>query len=222
MIFSKDEAIVLPTYKEQAYKLIKEAIIFQRFKPDEMYSQETICNELGISRTPVREALLELQREHYIAFCRGRGITVVPISESMAKDILEVRLCNEKFGARLAAERATDVELSKIKCTLDKALQVADNNDNTELYKLDYAFHNAIMEASHNLWLQRSVNELRDQCLRFENQNAYDGKHSVSAIIEEHRKIFQHISERDADGAEAAINEHLLAAYNRTMSKYMP
>lgn len=90
MVFDKKDSVVLSTYKEQAYKLIKEAIIFQHLKPNQLYSQEEICNELGISRTPVREALLELQRERYICFCRGRGINVLPITEEEAKSILEM------------------------------------------------------------------------------------------------------------------------------------
>ena len=62
-IFSGHGQIKTPTYKEQAYRLIKEAILYQRFQADTIYSQEAICQELGISRTPVREALLELQKE---------------------------------------------------------------------------------------------------------------------------------------------------------------
>lgn len=222
MIFDKENSIVLPTYKEQAYKLIKEAIIFQRFKPDEMYSQEEICKELGISRTPVREALLELQREHYICFCRGRGISVLPITEAEAKAILEMRINNEKFGAKLAAQRATENQIEKIERLLDEAKQVVNSGCGTELYKLDRDFHNAVMEASQNGWLQNSVNDLRDQCLRFENQIAYDVAVSANQIIGEHYNIFQNIKEKNADGAEMAMNGHLLAAYQRTMSKYLP
>ena len=60
------------TYKNQAYDLIKNAILYNRFRVDAIYSQEAICTELGISRTPVREALLELQKEGYVSFARGR------------------------------------------------------------------------------------------------------------------------------------------------------
>ena len=73
-IFSGHGQVKTPTYKEQAYDLIKEAVLYQKFRPDAIYSQEAICQELGISRTPVREALLELQKEGYIRFCRGKGI----------------------------------------------------------------------------------------------------------------------------------------------------
>ena len=72
------------TYKNQAYDLIKNAILYNRFRVDAIYSQEAICTELGISRTPVREALLELQKEGYVSFARGKGVKVVPVTEQDA------------------------------------------------------------------------------------------------------------------------------------------
>ena len=76
------------TYKEQAYELIKDAVLFNRFRVGAIYSQDEICEELGISRTPVREALLELQKEGYVTFARGRGVKVVPVTYEIEKDIL--------------------------------------------------------------------------------------------------------------------------------------
>ena len=80
------------TYKNQADDLIKNAILYNRFRVDAIYSQEAICTELGISRTPVREALLELQKEGYVSFARGKGVKVVPVTEQDAGDILEARI----------------------------------------------------------------------------------------------------------------------------------
>ena len=105
-IFSGHGQIKTPTYKEQAYRLIKEAILYQRFQADTIYSQEAICQELGISRTPVREALLELQKENYIRFCRGKGIQIVSLDDQAIHDILEMRIYLALAGAVLAAQRA--------------------------------------------------------------------------------------------------------------------
>jgi len=99
------------SYKEQAYDLIKDAILFNKFRIGAIYSQESICNELGISRTPVREALIELQKEGYITILRGRGIEVTPVTEEDAKDILEVRIFYEKNNAFLAAKREFEEEV---------------------------------------------------------------------------------------------------------------
>ena len=125
-IFSGHGQIKTPTYKEQAYRLLKEAILYQRFQADTIYSQEAICQELGISRTPVREALLELQKENYIRFCRGKGIQIVSLDDQAIHDILEMRIYLEMAGAELAAQRAWNAQapygadvISRIQHTLD-------------------------------------------------------------------------------------------------------
>jgi len=100
-------AIAPVTMKQQAYELIKDAILYRRLQIGILYSQDALCSELNISRTPVREALLELQQEGYIAYMRGKGIQVIPITKKRAQDIVEARYYLELNGARLAAQRRT-------------------------------------------------------------------------------------------------------------------
>ena len=85
-LFGGQDVGATPSYKEQAYRLIKEAILFNRFRVGAIYSQDDICKELGISRTPVREALLELQKDGYVSFSRGKGVQVVPVSDRDARE----------------------------------------------------------------------------------------------------------------------------------------
>ena len=123
------------TYKEQAYELIKDAVLFNRFRIGAIYSQDEICEELGISRTPVREALLELQKEGYVAFARGRGVKVVPVTDEIAKDILEIRLLTEQNNAYLAAARANDQSVKDIfNClqNLEDQLEIRDGINNLD------------------------------------------------------------------------------------------
>ena len=98
-LFGGQDVGATPSYKEQAYRLIKEAILFNRFRVGAIYSQDDICKELGISRTPVREALLELQKDGYVSFSRGKGVQVVPVSDRDARDILETRMYIECINA---------------------------------------------------------------------------------------------------------------------------
>ena len=110
-LFGGQDVGATPSYKEQAYRLIKEAILFNRFRVGAIYSQDDICKELGISRTPVREALLELQKDGYVSFSRGKGVQVVPVSDRDARDILETRMYIECINAKLAANRAAQRDL---------------------------------------------------------------------------------------------------------------
>ena len=117
-LFGGQDVGATPSYKEQAYRLIKEAILFNRFRVGAIYSQDDICKELGISRTPVREALLELQKDGYVSFSRGKGVQVVPVSDRDARDILETRMYIECINAKLAANRAAQRDLQAMRESL--------------------------------------------------------------------------------------------------------
>lgn len=119
-LFGGQDVGATPSYKEQAYRLIKEAILFNRFRVGAIYSQDDICKELGISRTPVREALLELQKDGYVSFSRGKGVQVVPVSDRDARDILETRMYIECINAKLAANRAAQRDLQAMRESLDR------------------------------------------------------------------------------------------------------
>lgn len=219
-IFTGRDIILTSTYKEQAYHLIKDAILYQRFKPDELYSQEDICQELGISRTPVREALLELQREHYISFARGRGIRVLSVTKSEAKAIMEMRINNEEFGARLAARRISEEQVRHLNALLEKAKESANCGDGTYMYHLDQEFHGAVVLAAGNEWLAKSVTELREHFLQFENKIAYDIAKTTEAVLQEHQAIYEAIAARDEHAAAESMRKHLVAAYRRTIADY--
>lgn len=219
-VFAKNNAIQTSTYKEQAYNLIKEAILFQRFKQDELYSQEDICQELGISRTPVREALLELQRENYISFVRGRGIKVISVTKAEAKAIMEMRINNEEFGVRLAARRATEKQVAYLKQLLDEAKQSANCGDGIHMYRLDCEFHSAIMVAAQNEWLSKSVTDLREHFLQFENKIAYDMAKTTETVLQEHQALYEAIAAHDEEAAAMSMRKHLMAAYRRTIADY--
>ena len=138
------------TLKDQAYQLIKDAILYRRLQINTVYSQETLCNELHISRTPIREALIELQNEGYVRFVRGRGFQVLELTRQEALDIVEMRREIEMFGAELAAERITDDQLQELEKVHQEMLDEEKHHDSREMYRLDYAFHQLIFQATGN------------------------------------------------------------------------
>ena len=200
--------------------MIKEAILFQHLKIGDIYSQEDICNELEISRTPAREALLELQQEGFIQFNRGRGINVIQITAAEARCIMEMRIHNEVFGARLAAKRATSEQISTMESKLEATKENLSCCDVVKLYKCDCAFHHSVIEGSQNMWLLKSVESLRDHFLRFENKIALDALESRQLVLQEHTSIYCAIASRNEDAAEQAMRQHLEAAFQRAASDY--
>lgn len=219
-IFSKQQQIVTPTYKEQAYRLIKDAIIYQRFREDAIYSQEGICQELGISRTPVREALLELQKEGYVSFCRGKGVKIIPMDDQNAHDVMEIRLYTEKICGGLAAERATQEDLKQMQSYLQQIGQKLNSKDGVLLYHLDHQFHRSIAAATHNRWLLRSLSEILDNYLRFEVKTVYNNLIDAKTVLSEHQAICDEVKSHNAEKAQQAVVRHLENSYRRTLSKY--
>lgn len=204
------------TFKEQAYELIKDAILYNRFRIGAIYSQEAICNELRISRTPVREALLELQKEGYVCFCRGKGVKVVPVTEKDAKDILEMRMLMEKNNARLAALRSTDEEINGLIRCLDELKNNLESRDSRSLYRIDHKFHRDIAATTHNGWMHRETAMLLNNYLRFEVKSVYNNSIDAEIVLKEHLAIGAAIRDRNPEKAEQAVARHLNNSFKRT------
>lgn len=211
-----------PSFKEQAYALIKDAILFNRFRVGAIYSQEAICTELGISRTPVREALLELQKDGYVSFCRGKGVQVVPVSQTMAHDILEARLYAERVNAELAAVRATQQERDYLVQTLKDLQENLEGRDGQLLYRVDHRFHRGVAAAAHNQLMYRQSEVLLDHYLRFEVKSVYNNSIDGKIVFEEHVAILDAIQSGNGERAKQAIEKHLTNSYRRTVSQFWP
>lgn len=219
-IFSGHGRIKKTTYKEQAYRLIKEAIIYQKLKPGTIYSQEAICQELGISRTPVREALLELQNEEYIHIRRGRGIEVISLDEKAIHSILEMRIYLEIASAELAAKRASKEDLDYIAECLENSQQNLDSQDIILCYRLDHQFHRAVAKAAYNEILYNAIDDVLNHYLRFEVLTVYQSKNDANLIWKEHNELYYAIKEHDSQKAHYAAKKHLQDAYKRTLGNY--
>ena len=219
-IFSGHGQIKTPTYKEQAYRLIKEAILYQRFQADTIYSQEAICQELGISRTPVREALLELQKEDYIRFCRGKGIQIVTLDDKAIHDILEMRIYLEMAGAELAAQRATAADLDYIKECLESNQRHRSTDNIIQNYRMDHQFHRSVAKAAHNNLLYNTLDDVLNHYLRFETLTVYQSQTSSQSIVDEHQALYEAVKNRNAQQARQAAASHLENAYRRTLGNY--
>lgn len=205
------------SYKEQAYNLIKDAILFNKFRIGAVYSQEAICNELGISRTPVREALIELQKEGYISIIRGRGIKVATVTEEYARDILESRLFHEKYNAFLASKRANEKEILEMKKCIEKLKNNLSTRDGQLLYRIDHEFHKAIAKSTKNDLLFKETTYILDNYLRFENKTVYNNSIDANIVFKEHLDILNAIEERNSKKAQSLMEKHLKNSYERTL-----
>ena len=208
------------SYKDIAYDRIKDAILFNRFRIGAIYSQESLCRELGISKTPLREALLELQTDGYVTFCRGRGVLIQPVSYEKAHDILEARMTMEPICAQLAAQRAGEEDRKKMESLLTSLQEGLPSEDGQRLYRIDHSFHRAVIRASHIEMFYRFLDVILDHYLRFEVKSVYNNSIDARKVYAEHQRVYEAIVQRDGKKAYKAMETHLKNSFTRTLPEY--
>ncbi|QGU00544.1 Transcriptional regulator, GntR family [Candidatus Syntrophocurvum alkaliphilum] len=206
----------LDSYKplrELVLEAIREAIISGSLKPRERLMEIQLAEELGVSRTPVREALRKLELEGFIVMVPRKGAYVADISFKDIADVFEIRAALEGLAASLAAERITDEELEEMERLLvEKAECIATNNID-RLVEVDTRFHEIIYIASRNERLTTIINNLREQIQRFRLTSlSYPGRKKQS--MEEHRTLTEAIQSRDINYARQVAQEHIENAEN--------
>lgn len=206
----------LDSYKplrELVLEAIREAIINGTLKPRERLMEIQLAEELGVSRTPIREALRKLELEGFIVMVPRKGAYVADISFKDIADVFEIRAALEALAAGLAAERITDDELDFMERLLVEKGEAIAEHDMGKLVEVDTKFHEAIYKASRNERLTAIINNLREQIQRFRTTSlAYPGR--MKRSLEEHRAIVEAIQSRDVQLARQLAQEHIENAEN--------
>ena len=218
----KDFEMTIDEYlplRDVVFNTLRRAILKGELEPGERLMEIALANRLGVSRTPVREALLELQKEGYVSFARGKGVKVVPVTEQDAGDILEARIFLESHNAKLAAERGTDKEKLAIMDCLSELKQNLSSLDSRLLYRIDHQFHRLVADASHNGWFSRQTSLILDHYLRFEVKSVYNNSIDGKLVYKEHLAIGEAIFKNQPEKAALAMQHHLSNSYTRTLGR---
>ncbi|MGQ9497394.1 MAG: GntR family transcriptional regulator [Desulfotomaculales bacterium] len=203
--------ITLDTYKplrELVFESLREAIIQGRLKPGERLMELTLAEELGVSRTPVREAIRKLELEGFVIMVPRKGAYVSGITEKDINDVFEVRAALEALAAGLAAERITEEELDELERSLVRLAEASVAGDIDAVVEQDTKFHDLIYRASRNERLIQIVSNLQDQIQRFRLATLSRPGRTRRAV-EEHKKIVEAIAERNVELAQQLAREHI-------------
>ena len=192
---------------EEAHAILREAIGSGRLAPGQIHSVQALAEQLGVSRTPVREALLQLARQGLVEPVRNRGFLVVERSLQDVREIFEIRLLLEPPAARAAARRATPGEVERLWTHYHAMTAAARAGDADTMWKHDRAFHLAVLEASGNSRLARYIDTLRDLVQRRGQLTSRSRR--LEAIAAEHGPILAAIEKRHAAGADQAMRRHI-------------
>ncbi len=209
--------------KDKAYRAIREGIIRCRYRPGEPLFEEPVSRELGVSRTPVREALRELQRDGLVRYIPGKGAFVADISMRDVHEVFFLRRVLEVAALRLTVPNYRDEELKpllELFAGLDEKLEKLDYD---ALFQSDISLHGFIVETAGNRRLADFVAVLGDQIERLRRISArMPGR--MRRSVEEHREILAAVQSRNVELAEALLVRHLenVEKTALTMSGYWP
>ena len=205
--------------RDAAYEAIKHRIITCKFKPGECINEASVSALLGFGRTPVHQAIDRLMLEEMVEVIPRKGVIVKPIILQDVMQMIDVRLINEVYCARLAAARADDTHIENLVTVIDRARKAIAARDVHTLMTLDREFHLVLANATKNFELAEVVRKLNERSLRFWfiSFTTPDHHHNFQ---EQHEAIFAAIKDHDADAAESAMRAHI-EAFRRSVARHL-
>ena len=194
--------------KARAYQTLKEAIILLELPPGTPLTERNIAEQLGISKTPVREALLMLQRDGLVEQTDYRGTTVASLTLRDVLDVLEVRQALEGYAVRLAAQDFNRTQFAELEEIIRKGSKALEDNDQAAAMQAVSGFHDYIASHLKNERLKSVIDNLADHTARFRTLSAQIPE-AIGRSTEEHWAILQAMEARDAQAAEMIVRQHL-------------
>lgn len=194
--------------RDVVFNTLRQAILRGELKPGERLMEIQLANKLGVSRTPIREAIRKLELEGLVLMIPRRGAEVAEITEKSLRDVLEVRGSLEELAVDLACDRISEEEIAQLKEAAKEFEIALKGGDVTEFAEADVKFHDIIYFATDNQRLVQLLYNLREQMYRYRVE--YLKRKEVHHILlEEHQEIIRSIEMRDKENAKRNIRTHI-------------
>ena len=190
------------------FNTLRQAILTGDLKPGERLMEIHLANKLGVSRTPIREAIRKLELEGLVTMIPRRGAEVAQITEKSMNDVLEVRRSMDALCVELACERISEEELQELDGACDAFAEAVKTKDIRRIAQADVALHDIIVQATGNRRLVQLINNLSEQMYRYRFEYLKDISRHQS-LIQEHRMIYEGIRERNKEVASSAAKLHI-------------
>lgn len=201
-------ALTTSSLRQQAGEVLRASIVGGELEPGELYSATTLAERLGVSATPIREAMLDLAHAGLVEPVRNRGYRVLTPDEQDLDEISELRLMLEVPAMGMVVERACDRDLAALDGVVDAIEARAAEGDLAGFLTVDRRFHLTLLELTGNHRLVRLVGQLRDQT-RLQGLKPLAEAGRLTATANEHRAILEALQTREAGEAEALMRVHL-------------
>lgn len=194
--------------RDVVFNTLRQAILKGELKPGERLMEIQLAQRLGVSRTPIREAIRKLELEGLVTMVPRKGAEVAQITEKSLRDVLEVRGALEELTIQLACTKMNDKILADLNEAHTRFKQAINSKDLTKIAECDVIFHDVIYDATQNEKLIQILNNLREQMYRYRMEYIKDSK-THKRLIEEHEEIIKMLKTADVDGARKAIRTHI-------------
>lgn len=202
----------------RVFNAIENAILNEEYKEGDSLNELKLSQELGVSRTPVREALMQLELEGLVKNIPNKGAVVVGVSEKDIEDIYEIRIRIEGLASKLCAEKITQDELKALEKIVDLQEFYLSKNDIEQIWKLDGDFHKIIYDASRSRPLRFMLTNFHNYIKRARDISVQvEGR--AEKTVSEHRAILEAIRNRDGQLAEKLTAEHIANAESNLLAQ---
>lgn len=197
---------------DQVFERLEHEILSGIYQRGEVLTEMRLCADLGVSRTPVREALRRLEQEHIIEIS-GKGIVVLGVTEQDLHDIYDIRREIEGDAAFKAAERISPEEIEELRSTLELQEFYVSKKDAEHIRSLDSQFHQLVYRFTGSAVYYDTLMPLHKKVQKHRKKSVENNSRAQSSL-EEHRKIFEAIAAHDAPNARRAMIAHVENARN--------
>lgn len=196
--------------RDEVFNTLRKAILNGDLVPGQRLMEIALSEKLGVSRTPVREAIKRLEAEGLVVIVQRKGAEVAGISGSQLRDVLEVRLALEELAGELACVRITDKELEQLKSINNSFMKMIEDSDTlaSEIAKADVEFHSVIYNATGNKRLIQMVNDFSQQMYRYRLEHIKELA-DKRVLGTEHSDIIEAIAAKDVVWTRDAIRSHI-------------
>lgn len=194
--------------RDVVFNTLRQAILKGELEPGERLMEIQLAERLGVSRTPIREAIRKLELEGLVLMIPRKGAEVAKISEKSLRDVLEVRRSLDELAIELACLRMTEDEVIELEKKQDEFRRAVLNGNAMEIAETDEAFHDVIYKGTYNDKLIQMINNLREQMYRYRLEYIKD-KDKRQVLIIEHDNILHALRAKKVEKAKEAMREHI-------------
>lgn len=193
---------------------LQKDILTGKLKAGQKLTEQELCKEYKVSRTPIREALRQLETDGLVENILNRGAFVIGMSEQDYEDMFEMRKAYEMQAVRWAIERITEEEMDQLEETFEFMEFYTLRNDIDKMLTINTGFHQVIYDASHNRMLKKMLSTYQN-FLKYKGTESVYGDDYLTTVLEEHRAIFKAFKDKDAEAGVVAMEIHIDRAKER-------